>query len=119
MTVSESQYQQYISYIGELLEPELYKMESNNIIQLYSHLPFSRITNTNVILYINLIYVCLKNTECIDDKLIMWIDELFLQNSTEYIDHDQIIHRDHEILKEYWGSESIEMNESKLSKMMI
>ena len=47
----------------------------------------------------------------------MWIDELFLQNSNEYIDHDKIISRDHEILKEYWGSESIEMNRNKMIKI--
>lgn len=117
-TVSEKQYQQYISYLCAILEPELYKMEPNTIIHLYNYLPFSRISNTNVSLYINLTYVILKNIEHIDDNLITWIDELFLQNNNESIDSDQVIHRDRKILKEYWVSESIEVNESKLSKMM-
>ena len=110
MIISNDIYKQYINYIYIILEPELYKLTHSNILQIYKHLPIVRITSSNIILYINVVYVFIKNKNSINDHFLEWIDQLFLKDKTTKIDND------YTLLNQHWTSDCVDVNESKLFK---
>ena len=106
--IDDDKYQKDIKYVFNILEPILFDIDLDTIYLLYSHLPFSYIHKNNLIFYINVVYISLKENKIINQKHLQWIDDKFT-NESGFLEHNNYLN---DYLDKNTMDNNIQMNKS-------